>query len=95
MYICLCVNVCANMYLCVWYRNSNFQNKSHNNYGSLQKMQNAKLKICCFLQRVAWALVISGLSSLEKFGKCNYRKLCKQIHVYINCIFLIKILVLL
>ena len=33
--------------------------------------------------------------SFEKFGKCNlcnsYRKLFKQIHEYINCIFLIKI----
>ena len=44
-----------------------------------------------FLQRVVWALAIGGLSSLEKFGKCNlcnsYRKLFKQISVYINCIF--------
>ena len=49
----------------------------------------------CFLHRVVWTLAIRGLSSLEKFGKCNlcnsYRKLFKQIHVYINCIFLIKI----
>ena len=37
MYICLCVSVYVNMYLCVWYRSSSSQNKSHNNYGSLQE----------------------------------------------------------
>ena len=37
MYICLCESVYVNMYLCVWYRNSSSQNKSHNNNGSLQE----------------------------------------------------------
>ena len=59
------------------------------------KGPDTELKNWCFLQRVVWALAIRGLSSLEKFGKrtlCySYRKLFKQIHVYINCIFLIKI----
>ena len=59
------------------------------------KGPDTKFKNCCFLQRVVWTLAIRSLSSLEKFGKynlCNsYRKLFKQIHVYINCIFLIKI----
>ena len=59
------------------------------------KGPDTKFKKCCFLQRAVWALAIRGLSSLEKFGKCNlcnsYRKLFKQIHVYMNCIFLMKI----
>ena len=59
------------------------------------KGPDTKLKNCCFLKRAVWALAIRDLSSLGKFGKCNlcnsYRKLFKQIHVYINCIFLIKI----
>ena len=54
------------------------------------KDSDTKLKLR-FLQRVVWALAIGGLSSLEKFGKCNlcnsYCKLFKQIPVYINCIF--------
>ena len=41
MYICLCMSVYVNMYLCVWYHNSSSQNKSRNNYGSLQEFPNS------------------------------------------------------
>ena len=39
MYICLCVSVYVNMYICVWYRNSCSLNYSHYNLGHYKTLQ--------------------------------------------------------